>query len=180
MTGVILYGPPAAGKDTVTQALTAKWSVYQHFQRLKAGRGRTDGYRMTDAATLDQLPTDDVLWMNSRYGSRYVVDRPHLRAMLAAGLIPVVHLGQPEAVDALERRANDVGWRIVELTCARADAEQRLHNRGAKDVDDRLAVFDSTPRLDHAHLRIDTSTVTPTVAAQQIAALAVVSPSSAA
>jgi hypothetical protein len=41
--GVILYGPPGAGKDTVTAALTSPDARFQLFRRIKAGAGRTMG-----------------------------------------------------------------------------------------------------------------------------------------
>lgn len=47
MPAVMLYGPPAAGKDTVTEALIRLDRSYRLYQRLKVGAGRTDGYRMT-------------------------------------------------------------------------------------------------------------------------------------
>lgn len=39
--GVILYGPPGAGKDTVTAELVQQDPSYALFERLKAGPGRT-------------------------------------------------------------------------------------------------------------------------------------------
>jgi hypothetical protein len=57
MHAVILYGLPAAGKDTVTKALTGLDAHYVLFQQMKAGPGRRDGYTMTTAAALDQYAT---------------------------------------------------------------------------------------------------------------------------
>ena len=106
MDAVILYGPPAAGKDTVMKGLTSLDARYVLLQRLKVGPGRRDGYAMTTDAALDQLRDDgQVIWENRRYGSRHVVDLPRLRAELAAGHVPVLHLGQPEGVRAV---ANEV------------------------------------------------------------------------
>ncbi|MDO3687683.1 hypothetical protein [Micromonospora sp. C28ISP2-4] len=100
MRGVILYGPPAAGKDTITRALTDADPADRLFRRLKAGPGRTAGYRMTTADKLKELRSrGEVAWENDRYGARYIVDRPALRRDLT-DYVPVVHLGQTEAVDA--------------------------------------------------------------------------------
>ncbi|KPC90472.1 hypothetical protein [Streptomyces albidoflavus] len=44
--GILLYGPPAAGKDTTTAALTELDEQYASFTRLKIGTGKTKGYRM--------------------------------------------------------------------------------------------------------------------------------------
>ena len=170
MHAVILYGPPAAGKDTVTEALTGLDARYVLFERLKAGPGRRDGYRMTTDAALDQLRDDgQVIWENRRYDSRYVVDRPHLRAELAIGHVPVVHLGQPEGVIAV---ANEVlkstRWTIAHLWCPKVVAEARLIARGSLDLSSRLTVWDETPPLEPADFSIDTSRMDARAAATLI------------
>jgi guanylate kinase len=50
--GILLYGPPASGKDTITVELCELNQTYGAFERLKIGSGRTRGYRMGSA---DQL-----------------------------------------------------------------------------------------------------------------------------
>ncbi|MFD0564440.1 hypothetical protein ACFQ2M_22355 [Kitasatospora saccharophila] len=45
-TGIILYGPPASGKDTITAALIEQDPRLAQFARLKIGGGRSQGYRM--------------------------------------------------------------------------------------------------------------------------------------
>lgn len=75
--GMILYGPPAAGKDTITAALRQLDPRYVLFQRIKAGPGRSTGYRMADADALDALrAAGDVIYEHQRYGATYVIDRP--------------------------------------------------------------------------------------------------------
>lgn len=154
---VLLYGPPGAGKDTVTTALTHLDSAYQLAQRLKAGPGRTQGYRMTTIETIDALTAAGaVLWRNDRYSSTYATDRPHLDHMIGASLIPVLHLGQPDAIAAVTTAAPDVSWTVVELWCPRDVAIERITARGTGDVDERIAAYDQTPPLTAATLRIST------------------------
>ena len=75
--GVILYGPPASGKDTVTAALTELNPRYAQFARLKVGAGKSAGYRMGTAEQLRELEAaGDVVYANTRYGNTYVIDRP--------------------------------------------------------------------------------------------------------
>jgi guanylate kinase len=112
--GVILYGPPAAGKDTITQALATLDSRYALFARFKVGSGNSDGYRMGTIQQLRELEAvGDVIYENGRYGNTYVIDRRGVEAALVAG-VPVVHLGQVRGIHALID--NDVAdWVVVLL-----------------------------------------------------------------
>jgi guanylate kinase len=126
MRGVILYGPPAAGKDTITEALHRLDHRYSLFRRLKVGAGKTAGYRMTTDAALRELrKSGDLIWENSRYGAVYAVDRPALLGHLAAGS-PVLHLGQVEAIDAVIKATPDAHWTVVYVWCPREIAENAL------------------------------------------------------
>src|SRR5262245_2006819 len=119
LRGVLLYGPPAAGKDTVTSMLTATDRRIQLFPRLKSGGARSEGYRLVDDARIDSLAeAGQIAWENRRYGSRYAVDTPAL-VMAATDHVPVVHLGQVEAVEAVEAATPEVRWTVVQLWCPR-------------------------------------------------------------
>jgi guanylate kinase len=170
---IALYGAPASGKDTVTRALIELDVRYVHFPRLKAGGGRTDGYRVSTNEQIDKLREEGlVVYENVRYGNRYAVDRPALDALLAQNLIPVVHLGQLAGVHAVLRYPAQ--WLVVLLHCARATAAQRARGRGSTDLEARLRAWDDTERdLVHARpddfgLRIDTDRMSPADAAQAI------------
>ncbi|MEW2444838.1 kinase [Micromonospora marina] len=168
MRGVILYGPPAAGKDTITRALHDLDARYHLFSRLKVGPGRTDGYRMSNDASLEELRrSGDVVWENQRYGSRYVVDRPSLARDLSAGM-PVVHLGQREAVAAVTAAIPDARWSVVCLWCPREVAEQRIIARRTGDTKARLHAWDTTEPLSGADLTLNTAELSPVEAAERI------------
>ncbi|MGL5826992.1 MAG: phosphotransferase-like protein [Nocardioides sp.] len=167
-TGILLYGPPASGKDTVTGQLHRINSRYQLFHRLKAGPGNRGGYRMLNHDHLDALDqAGDLIWINPRYNARYAVDHSGLTDALNLG-IPVVHLGQPEACDTIQHALPHTRWITVELRCPRGVAEQRLRDRDPAALTERLAAWDQTPPLNHYDLRIDTSTTTAPAAAAQI------------
>ncbi len=170
---VILYGPPASGKDTVTRALASIDSRYALFPRLKIGSGSTSGYRMATPGDLAALQDDgQVLYQNYRYGSTYVVDRPHLTAMLSAGQIPVVHLGQAEGIRAVG--GYPANWVIVALWCARSTTAHRARARGSADIAARLAAWDETLQdlqqsgYSEFSARLDTDTMEPGDAAKTI------------
>lgn len=169
-TGVILYGPPASGKDTVTDALAELDPRFVLFPRLKCGGGRTDGYRIIDRAGLDaRRAAGDLLWSNEQYGATYAVDRSELADQLDRGT-PVLHLGQVPAVEAVTSATPATAWLVVGLWCARTLAAERLERRGSADVGSRLAVWDATPSLPPPACTINTGLVRPHDAAQLIAA----------
>ncbi|XVV39770.1 phosphotransferase-like protein (plasmid) [Streptomyces sp. CA-100214] len=171
--GVILYGPPASGKDTVTTALTALHPKFAQFARLKVGTGKSAGYRMGTFEQLRELEAaGDVVYANARYGNTYVIDRPGVDAAFASG-VPVVHLGQVDGVRALVD-GYPADWTVVLLWCPREVTEQRSAGRGDGDTAARLAAWDATREDLDAHpsmvwdLTVDTTASSPQNAARLI------------
>jgi guanylate kinase len=165
--GVVMYGPPAAGKDTVTAMLAGKDPRYRQFRRIKVGQGRTEGYRMAtpnDVARLEQA--GDILWANHRYNANYYVDRPFLTKELAEGW-PVLHLGQAAAISAVRNAFRTTQWLVSYLWCPREVAEQRVTARATGDTTERMAAWDETEPISDA-LFIDTSVTSPDEAATLI------------
>ena len=170
---VVLYGPPASGKDTVTNALVQQYrGSFEHFRPLKAGPGRTTGYRLTTAEALDELrATGGLLWETHRYDAVYGVDEDELTRLLRRGAVPVLHLAEPAAVPRLRRARPGVRWLVVELWCPRDVAECRARARQTGDVDARLAAYDAFQPPDQIDLRINTARTPPGEAATAIAKL---------
>lgn len=168
MPAVILYGPPAAGKDTVTEALTELDDRYRLYRRMKVGTGRTAGYRMTTLAHVEAMRnTVSVIWENQRYGALYVIDRPSLAA-LARHSIPVLHLGQVEAVKLVTAAMPETQWVVVWLWCPRGVAAERLAERNTGDIVERLHAWDATKHLSDADISINTVNVDPADTAETI------------
>ena len=166
--GVILYGPPAAGKDTVTRELHALDVRYELFPRLKVGGGRTTGYRMVTEASLDSLRAkNEIVWENHRYNAVYLVDRPELARRLD-GQIPVLHLGQSEAIDAVIQATPETRWLVVHLWCTREVAARRIVSRATGDIDARLQAWDETKPVSSAHLTMNTGEISAQAAALEI------------
>ncbi len=173
---VILYGPPASGKDTVTAALQQLDRRFEPLQKRKVGSGRTAGYQQTSQRHLDRLRArGQVIYENERYGNTYVVDRPSLDAIMHRGRIPVVHMGQVEGVRTLITHTS-LSWLPVLLWCPRATATQRLRARDNRDLTARLEVWNETVADVQRHgeglfaMGIRTDEVTPDTVAWRIRA----------
>lgn len=168
-----LYGPPACGKDTVTAELVASGERFAHFHRLKAGPGRTRGYRMTDPQSLADLRQQgQILHSNSRYGAEYATDIPELDRLTSQHLVPVVHVGQVEALTALA--AYPAEWLHVLLWCPADVTAARSAHRGDTDVPARLTAWKETftDLADHPDVRwsviVRTDRLTPARVAASI------------
>ncbi|MBT3077384.1 MULTISPECIES: phosphotransferase-like protein [Streptomyces] len=172
--GILLYGPPAAGKDTITAALTEIDERYALFTRLKIGTGKTQGYRMGTPEQLTALDArGDVIYRNDRYGNIYVVDRPGLDQAMEGGSIPVVHLGQIAGMEQVTALF-PARWVRVLLWCSKETTARRSPQRGDTDTAARLAAWDATQADLAAHpraqweLRVETDATASHETAQRI------------
>lgn len=169
MRPIVLYGPPAVGKDTITEALATLDSAYRLFPLLKAGLGRNHGYRRIPLHEMGALASSgDLILRWNRYGNTYAVDRTELESALIA-YIPVLHFAEKYHIETLLSATPTADWFVVELTCPRPIAAERLAARNPADVEQRLALFDQVPTIgDLSHLKLDTSVLTPDAVAARI------------
>jgi guanylate kinase len=173
LNGVILYGPPASGKDTVSRELIKLDSRYELYRKLKSGSGNMSGYRRAEHTDLDRLRRNDlILYANERYGNTYAVDLPELEAIGKRNRVPIIHMGQVEGVVSL--RKHSTHWTTALLWCDRATARQRSLERGNSDVSARVAAWDESLielknwQDETFDTLIDTDKVSPRSAAQVI------------
>ncbi|MER8231724.1 guanylate kinase [Streptomyces sp. NPDC094049] len=146
----MLYGPPGSGKDTVTAELSRARPEFTLFQRLKAGPGRTTGYRLTSTEHIEDLGrAGELLYRNARYGTEYAIDRQGVSELVEQGMIPVLHMGQVAGASAVS--SYPIHWVKVLLWCPLAVTETRCQGRGDKDMETRLKVWHETRQdlMDH-------------------------------
>lgn len=142
--GMILYGPPASGKDTVTAELSRQDDRFALLTKLKAGTGRSTGYRSVSLDDLHALRIAGRLVVETdRYGNRYAVDRHDIDALTAAGRIPVAHMGNIADLQRL-RSAVPLQWTAVLLWIPREVCAERSRQRGDADTPQRLHAWDET------------------------------------
>ncbi|MEV5571106.1 guanylate kinase [Spirillospora sp. NPDC052269] len=140
--GVILYGPPASGKDTITAELSRLDGRFVLLTKLKVGTGRSAGYRYVPTIELDALRAAGRLALETeRYGNRYAVDRQDIDALTDAGRIPVVHVGDIPGVNTLSS-AVPLIWTRVRLWAPREVTADRSQHRGDTDTTSRLVAWD--------------------------------------
>lgn len=142
-SGVVLYGPPAAGKNTITEALTRLDHRYVLYEPLKAGGGRQGGYRSARPQRIAELcAAGELLYYVRRYSNLYAVDRRHLDQLVDDARVPVVHMGQLRGVRVLQ--AYPLKWLKLLLWVPRSVAAERLRRRGSVDIQQRLNAWDQT------------------------------------
>lgn len=158
MKGLVLIGPPAAGKDTITDIVEQR-SNLRLLKKAKAGSGRSAGYRLVSMEEFDEcVARGEMVSTVERYGNRYGVMRADVAAIQQAGDIPVIHTASVE--EALTLAAD--GMALCLIWCSRSESADRLRHRDQSTVDERLAVWDQLQDdLDviakHLDLVIDTT-----------------------
>ena len=142
MTGVVLYGPPASGKSTVTATLTKLDPRFVLLRKLKAGTWNGGEYEFVSIGRLAELRAAGRLLVEThRYGNVYAVDRKEVERMTRAGLVPVVHMGN---VGDVRRLAETASWLLVMLWASREVCERRCRQRGDLDTAMRMRAWDET------------------------------------
>ncbi|XKK59097.1 guanylate kinase [Streptomyces sp. ARC32] len=178
MTAVVLYGPPTAGKDTVTAALSAADARFRLLTKLKQGTGRSTGYRVVTEGELRELRQQRrILVETRRYGNVYAVDRDSLEEPQHQGLVPVAHMGNITDLRTL-LAGTETQWLRVLLWVPREVCEARSRQRGDTDTAKRLKAWDETTQdildsdlRDLFDMVMRTDTVEPREAAERIAAM---------
>ncbi|MFF9073245.1 guanylate kinase [Streptomyces sp. NPDC014735] len=176
MSAVVLYGPPTAGKDTVTAALCSADPRFQLVAKLKHGTGRSDGYRFVTADELEDLRRRGRIVVETpRYGNVYAVDHLSLTQPQEQGLVPVTHIGNVTDMRTLLDRTRATSWLRVLLWVPRNVCKERSGERGDNDTPKRLAAWDETAQdvlgsdvRDLFDLVVRTDRTDPATAAEQI------------
>jgi guanylate kinase len=122
--GILIAGPPASGKRTLTFALTSMRRSYAPFRALSAALHPTIAAERSTERHLDELKAwAQVFHEFTEDGMRYVFDHGRLNKLREHGRIPVATVCDTAGMLAFEREADD--WLPILLWCPREVAEQR-------------------------------------------------------
>ncbi|MCF6470719.1 guanylate kinase [Nonomuraea sp. MG754425] len=173
MTGIVLYGPPASGKSTITLALAELDPRFTLVRKLKAGNRRGTEYDFVSVEELAERRAAGRLLVEShRYGNTYAIDRDQVDQLTAAGRVPIAHLGD---ISGIRRLMQSAPWLVVLLWIPRDVCEHRSRERGDRDTVRRLQAWDETladldANGDHLFAsRLRTDQFTPAEIARQTA-----------
>jgi guanylate kinase len=138
--GVLLSGPPASGKDTVTVALERLDMAVKLFPRLKAGSGRMKGYRQVPLASLDEMDAAGLIAQrHERYHNHYAIDRPYLERMLVRGEKPIIHVGRLDNLRQLQDFRPD--FLSVLFWVSEDIMVDRLRHRADRNISERVVAW---------------------------------------
>ncbi|MFG1975528.1 hypothetical protein ACGFJC_39880 [Nonomuraea fuscirosea] len=132
MMGIVLYGPPTSGKSTITAALSRHDPRFTLVRKLKAGNRRGTEYDFVTVEDLTRLRTAGRLLLETRrYGNTYAIDRDQVTGLIAAGRVPIVHLGSTSDIPRLTETAP---WLTILLWIPRQVCKQRSRQRDDDDT----------------------------------------------
>ncbi|GAA5085787.1 hypothetical protein GCM10023259_098330 [Thermocatellispora tengchongensis] len=171
---MLLLGPPAGGKSTITQALHDLDPRFVLLRVLRVGVERGEEYHVITEDQLQVLRAAGRIILETRNGDRgYAIDAHPIDHMTTAELIPVVHVANCADLRSLTSWAD---WLSVLLWVPREVCEQRARRRGDPDVAETLKAWEEAAAdiAEHEcdglfHLRLTTSRMTIEEAAGQIA-----------
>ncbi len=145
---ILLSGPPASGKDSLTEALHGIDPKFVHFRKHRAGSGGQPGAAYIDISVsqFERMAQQNrfAQW-HDRYGRYYGVAVEELDRTLSTAKIPIIHVGKYQNLLALRQHPLLRPALSILLLCSRAAAGVRLENRHAGqlgEVEARLAAFD--------------------------------------
>jgi guanylate kinase len=147
---ILLSGPPASGKDSVTNLLNERNTLFVNFLKhcgcdLSAEKRGMESYVNISVEEFKRMISNgDFIQYHKRYGRFYGVSKKLLNDYLNKGLVPVIHTGRIENLITLESKILNKVYKIL-IWAKRDDIQQRLDKRQNGDIieiNKRLEAYD--------------------------------------
>lgn len=135
---VILCGPPASGKDTITTALKGLGD-YEKVRLHRTGPRPKEGYIHVDDEQFEILKRENhFIEHHTTYGRQYGVSIGELLITSIKHKYSVIHLGSPKQALEIKKNLPQDIVKIIYLWNTRTELQERLHLRYQDNADEIL------------------------------------------
>ena len=147
---ILLCGPPASGKDTITTLLARKNNIFRHFRKHRVpprenGKNNPPSYiRVSIDEYLTMIRDNEFVQFHQRYGRFYGVSRKTLEKHLRDGQIPIIHTGKVYDLMELDASFGNNSAKIL-LWESKENIRERLklrHPGDPREIQRRLQSYD--------------------------------------
>jgi len=141
---LLLSGPPASGKDTVSHELINRNNRFVLFKKHRAGGETNSGYIDISTAQFKEMEAQNkFIQSHLRYGRLYGVSRDGIEKTLAYGKIPIIHTGRIENLVKLKDVFGQkcIAIHLWEHRDILAERIRKRHNN-AEEISARITALD--------------------------------------
>lgn len=144
---ILLCGPPASGKDKLTEALIILDNKFWHFQKHRGIEGEIPNNQaskqyinVSKDEFIKMIEQNQFIQYHERYNRYYGISQVLLNDKVNNGFIPIIHTGRIENLKELDRKVNGntikvLIWVPIEVLKQRL---MKRHNHDSEEVERRL------------------------------------------
>ncbi len=142
---ILLCGPPASGKDSITEAICKIDEGFYHFKKHRAINGKTYMHRnnyidITKDEFKKMIENDEFIQYHERYNRYYGISKKAMADGISKNLNMIIHTGRIENLQELKKKINENTISIL-LWAPMDILRQRLvkrHHNNENEISRRL------------------------------------------